>query len=91
MSRKTITYKDLGRLAQQGWEILLKKGRHPKGYHGLCIPDSNEIRVYLPQHKSKEEITLTILHECYHALEDRRGFKRLGEKEIETRAENFFP
>jgi hypothetical protein len=84
VKRRTITYKDLEVLAQQGWEISLKKGRHPKRYYGLCLPDLSQIRVYMPAHNSKREIALTILHECYHALEGLNGFKRVEEEEINT-------
>jgi len=73
--KKTITIRDVQKLAERGLEILIKKGRHPEGNFGLYYPEEDEIRVYLPQHSSKKEIEDTILHEYVHALEGQRGFK----------------
>lgn len=86
--RKTLTFKDIEKLAESNLEILLKKGYHPKRYYGIYKYDENEIRVYLPQHKSEEElIDLTILHECVHALEGKRGFREeLSVKELDKTA-----
>ena len=54
--RKTITLRDVTKLAERGLEILLLKGIHPERYFGLYCPEKDEIRVYLPGHSSKKEI-----------------------------------
>lgn len=83
--RKTITTKDVQELKEKGLEVFLLKGSHPRRYFGLYCPEKNEVRVYLPRHKSSEEINDTILHEFCHALEGSAGFKEgtYNDSEIE--------
>ena len=61
-----LTAKQIERIAEEGWEIILKKRLHPKGYCGLYLPDEKEIRIYLPQLISRRSLPLTILHELIH-------------------------
>lgn len=83
-NRKKITFRDIKQLYDDGWEILIKRGSHPKRYCGITYYESKEIRVYLPAHNSKKEISHTILHEFYHALEGENGFKKISENKIDV-------
>jgi len=61
-----LTTKQIERIAEEGWEIILKKRLHPKGYCGLYLPDEKEIKIYLPQLIRRESLPLTLLHELIH-------------------------
>jgi hypothetical protein len=62
-----LTRKQIERLAEEGWEIVFKKGRHPKKYSGWCLPDEKEVRVYLPAIEGIDELSITLCHELTHA------------------------
>ncbi len=68
--RKTITYKDLEKLLISGMCINLKKGHHPEHLRGWYNTDTHEARIYMPEHETPDDITITILHECVHAKYD---------------------
>ncbi len=68
--KKMLTTKQIERIAEEGWEIILKKRLHPKGYCGWCLPNEKEIRIYLPQLIERDSLPLTLLHELIHVRDE---------------------
>jgi len=57
-----LTVKQIKKLAEDDWEIYFMKGYHPLGYKGWFLPDEDKIKVYLPAHKDKKDLSITIIH-----------------------------
>ena len=80
LKRSKLTLRDLEKFYEGDLEILLKKGYHPKRLMGY-YDGGDEIRVYLPEHKTKRDVTLTILHEFIHVKDENAYALRLSKKE----------
>lgn len=80
-----LTLKQINNLAEEGWEIVFKRGRHPKRYSGWCLPEEQEIRLYLPDINGLDELSLTLTPELIHA---RGNVKRNAARDVDVSEES---
>ena len=88
-----LTKKQVMKIADSEWDIILKRGYHPLRYQGWHLPDLNESRIYLPKHKDKDDLAITIIHELIHARNDERKAARVRktkDNEIEEEAKETY-
>lgn len=83
-----LTIKQIDKIAEDGWDIVLKRGLHPQRYCGWCLPDEKEIRVYLPQLINRDSLALTLFHELIHARdESKRDAARTKRSDVKVEDE----
>ena len=76
-----LTQRQIEKILDSDWKIILKKGHHPRGYRGYYIPEKEEARIYLPAHKDKDDLAVTIIHEMIHIRNDEIRAARREETE----------
>lgn len=62
-----LKLEDIVELAEQGWDLIIKRGHNPHNNKGMCYYDKLEMRVYAKDCESEKDFNETIVHEFLHA------------------------